>query len=522
VRRRALGTRSIFHYGSPTLRASIAVPFLIIAGALLVLSYRSYQLSTRMERGLSALAVQYLGYSAEISSSRADSAVRDQLNAANADWRQVERNVGTVDFVALQQWVLRHPWIVSAIYIPDDEPEKAVFVAEPADPSDERDLMSNEFFATEGNVHYTYDAFRLLNVVRQSAVRLPEVYAPDLPEAEELLQQSDLALIRREELDRTRDASMSVSVPLSPPLDAYAIRASVHRQWIGTGWSRHRVITLWLSGIAFALVSIGMAFAFRGLRREAEAMHLRGALIANVSHELRTPLSMMRLGVETLKRKPDLAAGDRELMLDSMLREVFHLSHLVENVLDVARLGQGGKAPVFSPVNPVELVRSLVGTYDSWIRSKGFEIRLEIDETIGSQMWDREAVSRALLNLIDNAIKYSASEKLVTVILRRKGQWIELAVQDRGVGIRDEELDKIFDPYYRASFNDTESRRGAGLGLTLVQQIIAAHDGRIEVDSMHGIGSTFRLLFPAAGKEVVAMDDEKKTMAGYSASGGQR
>ncbi|HEX7807910.1 MAG TPA: HAMP domain-containing sensor histidine kinase, partial [Thermoanaerobaculia bacterium] len=259
-----------------------------------------------------------------------------------------------------------------------------------------------------------------------------------------------------------------------------------------------RVISAWMSLLAVVLTMIGALLASRGMKKEAETMKLRGALIANVSHELRTPLSMIRLGAETLKRGR-LKEKERAEIEDQVLREVLLLSHLVENVLDVARIqNQNTKALAFTPVHPRDLIRNLVTTYESWIRSKGFTCNVEIDDAVGEQMWDRDSVSRALLNLIDNAIKYSgdADERAIDVVLRQDTEHVVLEVRDHGIGIEPKDLARIFDPYYRAKFSDTITRRGAGLGLTLVQQIIASHGGRVEVDSQPGVGSTFRLLFP--------------------------
>jgi two-component system phosphate regulon sensor histidine kinase PhoR len=221
--------------------------------------------------------------------------------------------------------------------------------------------------------------------------------------------------------------------------------------------------------------------------------------VANVSHELRTPLSMIRLGAETLKRGGTrLPEKQRHEIEDSILREVLHLSHLVENVLDVARIqNSSAKALAFTPVYPRDLLTSLISTYESWIRSRGFDVTLHIDDAIDEQSWDRDAVSRAVLNLIDNAIKYSGDEnRIIDVTLRQMEAFVVIEVKDRGIGIEADDLTHIFEPYYRAQFSDTQTRRGAGLGLTLVQQIIASHGGTIEVESRPGAGSTFRLLFP--------------------------
>jgi two-component system phosphate regulon sensor histidine kinase PhoR len=209
---------------------------------------------------------------------------------------------------------------------------------------------------------------------------------------------------------------------------------------------------------------------------------------------------MIRLAAETLKRGK-LKEKERADMEDQILREVLLLSHLVENVLDVARIqNQSTKALAFTPVQPRDLIRNLVTTYESWIRSKGFTLTLDLDERVGPQMWDRDSVSRALLNLIDNAIKYTGEEgeRALEVTLRETSDDVILEVKDHGIGIDSRDAARIFDPYFRAKFSDTITRRGAGLGLTLVQQIVESHGGKVEVESSLGSGSTFRLLFPAA------------------------
>ncbi|HYO74839.1 MAG TPA: HAMP domain-containing sensor histidine kinase, partial [Thermoanaerobaculia bacterium] len=277
----------------------------------------------------------------------------------------------------------------------------------------------------------------------------------------------------------------------------FGVRSIVRTASVGgKGWQNQRVMSLWVSLLALALTSVGGLLALRGINKEAETMKLRGALIANVSHELRTPLSMIRLGAETLMRGK-VKDHERLEIQDQILREVLLLSHLVENVLDVARIqNQSTKALAFTPVHPRELIRNLVSTYESWIRSKGFVVALELDETVERQMWDRDSVSRALLNLIDNAIKYSAEEKRLEVVLRQNSEYVIIEVRDHGIGIEAKDVGRIFDPYYRAKFSDTITRRGAGLGLTLVQQILASHGGKVELESTPGVGSTFRLMFP--------------------------
>lgn len=474
-------------------RVSILLPFVIISAGLGVLAWRSYHLSVRMEKGANRLAEQYAGYAAEVTARRVDAAAAAELNRAADQWQLIERQIPEPTFAALRNWINSYEWIVSAIYVPDFDPTNSIFVSElTGKPRERRDRLTREFYTSSGTMRYTYDPERLLRRV-QSTIRHQPLVRDD-----ELQYRADLDIVPARGPRIVRDqGAFAVASPLAPPLSNYAVRASVRTSYVGSGWENQRVISLWASLIALVLTSLGAYLAFRGLKRESETMKLRGALIANVSHELRTPLAMIRLGAETLKRGAKLKEKERLEIEDQILREVLHLSHLVENVLDVARMQhQAAKALAFTPVFPRELVTSLVATYESWIRSKGFSVTVTIDDSVEEQLWDREAVSRALLNLIDNAIKYSGDEKAIEIALRQTATDVIVEVTDHGLGIETKEIPRIFDPYYRAQFSDTQTRRGAGLGLTLVQQIVASHGGRVEVESVVGKGSTFRLIFP--------------------------
>ena len=480
-------------------RVSILIPFLIICAGLGVLAWRSYELSVRMERGANTLAVQFAGYAAEITARRVDAAVRAELSRANDEWQQIERGSNTPDDEAVRQWINNNEWIVTAIYVPDHDPASSVYVSELAVAKPNAQRLNREFFTSSGTVRYTFDPDRLLSRVHSSIRQQPLIRTAGIPGMLDLEQRAEVSVVSvpaQMGLARLPNGFAFTS-PLATPLQAYAIRAAVPTSYAGSGWANQRLVSLLVSLLALALMSIGAVLAIRGLRQEAETTKLRGALIANVSHELRTPLSMIRLGAETLKLGAKLSARERSELEDQILREVLHLSHLVENVLDVARIqNQQARALAFTPVHPRDLVSMLVTSYESWIRSKGFTVSVNIDDDIEPQMWDRDSVSRALLNLIDNAIKYSADDKRIDVCVRQTNEDVIIEVRDRGIGIDNRDLDRIFDPYYRAKFSDTQTRRGAGLGLTLVQQIAASHGGRVEVDSEPGKGSTFRLLFP--------------------------
>ncbi len=487
-------------------RVSILLPLLIISAALGVLAWRSYQLSVRMERGANTLASQYASYAAEITAQRIDAAVRREMTNATDEWQQLERYTDTPTAAALREWVGNNEWIVSAIYVPDHDPASSVYASELATGETSPARTQREFFTATGTVTYSYDRTRLLQHVLKTMPQQPPVRARadgtlPLPQAKVTVFETNhpRGFVRS-------PGAFTFYAPLAAPLSSVSVRAEVGTSYAGSGWESQRVVSLWVSLVALALMVAGVLLARKGLNKEAETMKLRSALIANVSHELRTPLSMIRLGAETLKRA-QLKDKERHEIQDQILREVLHLSHLVENVLDIARIqNTASRTLAVTLVHPHELVTSLVASYQAWIESRGFTVTVRADDEIETQMWDREAVSRAVLNLIDNAIKYSADEKRIEVVLRQTPDHVAIEVHDRGIGITAADVKRIFDPYYRAQFTDTQTRRGAGLGLTLVQQIAMSHRGRVEVESKVGEGSTFTLLLPRpTGEERVAL-----------------
>jgi len=472
--------------------SSILVPFLIVTLALGVLAWRSYVLSERTERGVDTLAMQYAGYAAQIGASRIDAAVANEQSRASEEWQKVERR--SPSSVELQKWIHDNDWIISALYVPDADPASAIYASELPRRAHTGARLTRDLYSSSGIVRYTYDPALLLARVQPALAHQP------LVQAQGFTQEVQVGFIENPSSTGAVKARNGYAfiAPLNAPLSSYAVRGFVETGYGTSGWENARLISIMLSGFALLLLALGAYLAMRGLAHEADTMKLRGALVANVSHELRTPLSMIRLGAETLKRGAKLPEKQRHEIEDSILREVLHLSHLVENVLDVARMqNNSAKALAFTPVYPRDLLTSLIATYESWIRSRGFDVKLHIADAVDEQSWDREAVSRAVLNLIDNAIKYSGDDnKLIDVVLRQTEQSVVIEVSDRGIGIDAGDLAHIFEPYFRAQFSDTQTRRGAGLGLTLVQQIIASHGGTIEVESKPGSGSTFRLLFP--------------------------
>jgi signal transduction histidine kinase len=188
-----------------------------------------------------------------------------------------------------------------------------------------------------------------------------------------------------------------------------------------------------------------------------------------------------------------------------IMRESDRLTHLINNVLDFSRIDAGKKHYSFQLGNLTEVVLSTVEAYAVDLRKQGFELEISTDEMPETWM-DADAVSQALLNLLNNAAKYSRERKRITVRLWREGGQAHVEVADQGIGIASKDLPRIFDKFYRADDPQVRETRGTGLGLSLVKHAAEAHGGRVLVRSQKDEGSVFTLVLPlrAAPQEAKA------------------
>src|SRR5215475_5804243 len=250
-----------------------------------------------------------------------------------------------------------------------------------------------------------------------------------------------------------------------------------------------------LGCISLLLIS-GLFFTYRSVNKTMELAKLKSDIVSNVSHELRTPLSLIRLYAETLElgRVPD---KDKKLDYYRIIRkESERLTALINNILDFSRIEAGRKEYEFRDTHLPSLVRSTMDAYRYQIQQNGFRYEERITNDLPPVRVDREAIARSLLNLVNNAIKYSASEKYIAVSLYRNRDWVNLEVMDHGIGIPRNEQSKIFDKFYRVCDPLCHENKGSGLGLSLVRHIVDAHGGEVAVESTPGKGSKFTIVLP--------------------------
>jgi two-component system phosphate regulon sensor histidine kinase PhoR len=263
-------------------------------------------------------------------------------------------------------------------------------------------------------------------------------------------------------------------------------------------WSAQRtyyiVALLAVMGVALAG---GLVFWW-DVRRELRAAELRAQFVASVSHELRTPLTAIRMFAETLLLERPLGSDERREYLDTIVSESERLTRLVGNVLDYSRIERGDKVYHPAPASLASIVRDAARTMRYPLARHGFELSVDLDEAVPPVMVDRDAIEQAVLNLLGNAMKYSGNARAIALTVARANGHGVVAVRDQGVGIAEAEQARIFDRFYRAPTTENDRIPGTGLGLALVDHIVRAHGGRVEVQSAPGAGSTFALHLPLA------------------------
>lgn len=260
----------------------------------------------------------------------------------------------------------------------------------------------------------------------------------------------------------------------------------------------HALVTL----PSLAAVLLMLWFMFRLARREMALSEMKSNFVADVSHELKTPLALIRMFGETLLEGRVRSEEKREEYYTVILRESTRLSHLIDNLLDFSRIEAGRKEYRFVEGDAGDIVRETYESYRLDLDHHGFEHTLNVAPGLPRVAMDRDAVAQAMVNLIGNAMKYSDDDRFVGIDVepdtRRGAHGVLISVHDRGIGIRPEERARVFEGFYRSADRRVRDRRGVGLGLALVRQIVESHHGAVWVEPRLVKGSTFRIFLPSA------------------------
>ena len=275
---------------------------------------------------------------------------------------------------------------------------------------------------------------------------------------------------------------------LMAPLDSARLRAGAQKRVLSD---------MLLIGLMLGVMLLGTGFLVYAISSEQRVSALKSEFISNVSHELKTPLSLIRMFAELLMLGKVKTPEKGKEYAAIITRESERLSRLIDNVLDFSRIERGKAAYEMKPGDLGEVVERALDFYRYRLEREGRQLAVDVPAALPTTLLDENAMTLLLLNLVDNAVKYGGSGP-ITVRLRsgRRGDELQLAVTDQGLGIAPEEQRKIFERFYRTRAVRNTSIRGSGIGLALVKHITEAHGGRVWVESEPGKGSTFLVTLP--------------------------
>ncbi|HLL21183.1 MAG TPA: HAMP domain-containing sensor histidine kinase, partial [Kofleriaceae bacterium] len=264
---------------------------------------------------------------------------------------------------------------------------------------------------------------------------------------------------------------------------------------------RKRLVNSALIGGAVFVILGGLLVLGFAIRRERRLSELKSEFISNVSHELKTPLSIISMFGEMLAEGRTKSPEQAHEYAEIIWRESVRLGRLIDNVLDFAKIERGMGGYEFAEDTDItEVVDRVIELSGRRVQAADMTLEHEIEPDLPYVRLDGNAYTLAVLNLIDNAIKYAADGKKIALTLRRDGDRIVLSVRDWGAGIDPEEHERIFERFYRAKAIRLKPIRGSGIGLALVRHIARAHRGDVEVTSSPENGSTFSIWIPIDGK----------------------
>ena len=276
----------------------------------------------------------------------------------------------------------------------------------------------------------------------------------------------------------------------------YSIGISLVGQTIEDLVQQRALTNILLIGLLTIVLILGVWIVYRNIKKEVEIAQIKSDFVSNVSHELRTPLSLISMFSETLEMDRIKTEDKKKEYYSIISQEANRLSKIVNSILNFSKMEAGKRQYNFVDSYLNDVAENVYHSYKFHLEQKGFTFKILKDETIPIIKIDEEAVSEAIVNLVDNAVKYSDNNKEITFRTGLESNYAFVEVEDKGIGIPEKDQKKIFEKFFRVSAGNVHSVKGSGLGLSIVKYIIEAHKGEIRLSSTVGEGSKFKLMFP--------------------------
>jgi signal transduction histidine kinase len=261
---------------------------------------------------------------------------------------------------------------------------------------------------------------------------------------------------------------------------------------------RQETLYLWTAILGIVVIALLALLVAGYVTRQMKLTRLKNDLIATVSHELRTPLASTRALVETLLEGRYRDERQAREYLELVSKENARLSRLIDNFLTFSRMERNKRAFEQVPVRVNDVVKAATEVVSDRFAAPGCRLELQVEPDLPAVIGDRDALTTAVLNLLDNAYKYTGDEKHVVLRAKTEDRHVRVEVEDNGIGISRRSMRRIFDRFYQVDQSLSRKAGGCGLGLSIVKFIVDAHGGQIDVQSRVGAGSTFVVRIPFA------------------------
>ncbi len=253
---------------------------------------------------------------------------------------------------------------------------------------------------------------------------------------------------------------------------------------------------LWIGYLAIAFLTISGGFLGQWMQREAKVARLKTDLVAVVSHELRTPLASMRLLIETLLDDENPESRKVREYLTLIGGENLRLSRLIENFLTFSRMERNRRQFVFTPTPVSVVIDKAIAAMGERLQAPSCDLDRTVSQDVAPVSADEDALVTVMMNLLDNACKYTRGPRKISVSARAVDRSVILSVKDNGIGIAPREQRRIFQRFYQVDRRLARESGGCGLGLSIVEFVVRAHGGTVSVESQPGAGSTFSVILP--------------------------
>lgn len=287
---------------------------------------------------------------------------------------------------------------------------------------------------------------------------------------------------------------LETNAPLSLFFPSYVIQLKLKNESLIKKYVTRRS---WIYGIALTLLIGGMIMGvnliLRDINREKRMVARQSEFIANVTHELKTPLTSINMFAESIYLDRAKSETSRKKYSYIIIKESENLKRKIDNILEYAVRKNEKSKYKFQETDLTALLKSVLNEMEYWLEINKFNVSTEIEDGIFAVV-DQEAIKQALSNLIGNAIKYSPVSKNLYVRLKKQTEKITIEIEDTGLGIPKEQINLVFEKFYRVKRKENESTSGTGLGLTVTRDIIKAHNGELSVTSELNKGSKFTIV----------------------------